>query len=111
MEIAALRNFERCQLCDYQNPRCIVLPRDTTENPALGGTISRPLPFTKMMIKKWKEHREDDGAFTRSLLHPKIIQLRVKLDRRRKSVISITIRDRKSEGGAKKWRVSRVKSL
>lgn len=69
------------------------------------------LPFTKMMIKKWKEHREDDGAFTRSLLHPKIIQLRVKLDRRRKSVISITIRDKKSEGGAKKWRVSRVKSL
>lgn len=69
------------------------------------------LPSTKTMIKKWKEHREDDGAFTRSLLRPKIIQLRVKLDRRRKSVIPITISDRKSEGGAKKWRVSRVKSL
>lgn len=69
------------------------------------------LSSTKTTIKKWKEHREDDGAFTRSLLHPKIIQLRVKLDRRRKSVIPITISDRKSEGGAKKWRVSRVKSL
>lgn len=69
------------------------------------------LPSTKMMIEKWKEHREDDGAFTRSLLQPKIIQLRVKLDRRRKSVIPITIRNRKSKGGAKKWRVSRVKSL
>lgn len=41
METAALRNFKRCQLCDYRNPRCIVLPRGTTENLALGWTVSR----------------------------------------------------------------------
>lgn len=109
METAALRNFKRCQLCDYQNPRCIVLRYDRESSVRMDSFAA--LPSTKMMIKKWKEHREDDGAFTRSLLRPKIIQLRVKLDRRRKSVIPITISDRKSEGGAKKWRVSRVKSL